>query len=379
MKRAGFALAVAACLLASPLVEAQTKTKQLTNLKGNLNSIQRKKDQAARQLRATKRQVRAVKGDIVQIDGRLQRLEGELEVTTSRLESSRKLQSQVQSALQAATVRLADTKAQVARRLKWMYIHGEHSVAEALVGSQSMAEFASRSFLLQRIAHADRDLFERYKAQQRDVTLKKRKVDGLVVEISGLKTSQERHQSELGETREDKAYLLGRLREKQADLEQLVRQLDAEENAIQARIAAYYRSQGGKPPIPRYTGRMSRPVNGRQTSGYGMRVHPILHRRRMHTGIDFGARTGTPIFAAADGIVIAATYMRGYGNTVIVDHGGQISTLYGHCSRLMVSSGQRVKRGQTIAAVGSTGLSTGPHLHFEVRKGGKPVNPAGYL
>ena len=110
-----------------------------------------------------------------------------------------------------------------------------------------------------------------------------------------------------------------------------------------------------------------------------MRYHPILHITRLHAGCDFGAPIGATIRAVAPGEVIHASYMRGYGNVVIVDHGGGISTVYAHCSRISVSDGQRVTRGQHIANVGSTGLSTGPHLHFEVRVNGRAVNPRGYL
>ena len=126
-----------------------------------------------------------------------------------------------------------------------------------------------------------------------------------------------------------------------------------------------------------FTGSFLKPAAGEFTSGFGMRFHPILHRQRMHTGLDIGAQQGTPIHAAADGVVITATYSRGYGNMIILDHGGGVSTLYGHCSALFVNAGEKVARGQRIAAVGSTGLSTGPHLHWEVRIGGKPVNPMG--
>ena len=121
------------------------------------------------------------------------------------------------------------------------------------------------------------------------------------------------------------------------------------------------------------------PVRGRLSSRYGMRYHPILHRTKLHTGDDLAAAYGTPFRAARGGRVIYAGWKTAYGNTVIVDNGNGTSTLYGHASRLDVQTGQMVKQGQTIGNVGSTGFSTGPHLHFEVRKNGKPVDPTRYL
>ncbi|MEO1445043.1 MAG: M23 family metallopeptidase, partial [Cyanobacteria bacterium J06635_11] len=105
----------------------------------------------------------------------------------------------------------------------------------------------------------------------------------------------------------------------------------------------------------------------------------VLGYSRFHAGTDFGAAHGSPIRAAETGVVIMSGWYGGYGNTVILDHGGGLTTLYGHASRLHVSEGDTVKKGDTIAAIGTTGLSTGPHLHFEVRKGGEPINPMGFL
>jgi murein DD-endopeptidase MepM/ murein hydrolase activator NlpD len=122
-----------------------------------------------------------------------------------------------------------------------------------------------------------------------------------------------------------------------------------------------------------------RPANGRLSSRYGVRYHPILHRRKLHTGDDIAAGYGSSIKAAKGGRVLYSGWKKGYGNTVIIDHGGGVTTLYGHASKLDVKAGQPVKGGQTIANVGSTGYSTGPHLHFEVRKNGKPINPTPYL
>lgn len=121
------------------------------------------------------------------------------------------------------------------------------------------------------------------------------------------------------------------------------------------------------------------PVRGRNSSRYGMRYHPILRRRKLHTGADMAARQGTPIKAARNGRVLYSGWKKGYGNTVIIDHGDGVSTLYGHASKVAAKPGQPVKAGEYIGNVGSTGYSTGPHLHFEVRKNGKPVNPAPYL
>jgi murein DD-endopeptidase MepM/ murein hydrolase activator NlpD len=121
------------------------------------------------------------------------------------------------------------------------------------------------------------------------------------------------------------------------------------------------------------------PASGGVTSGFGMRFHPVLHRTKLHTGTDFGAGYGAPIYAAKSGTVIFAGWQTAYGNMVIIDHGGGFSTLYGHASSLNVSGGQSVRRGQHIANVGSTGFSTGPHLHFEIRVNGSPVNPLRYL
>lgn len=121
------------------------------------------------------------------------------------------------------------------------------------------------------------------------------------------------------------------------------------------------------------------PVVAKRTSGFGWRHHPILKKQKFHNGLDMGAPTGTPIVAAGDGVVEFAGWNSGYGNLVRIDHGKGLSTRYGHQSKLFVVAGQRVRAGQKIGLVGSTGMSTGPHLHFEVRENGVPVHPGKYL
>jgi murein DD-endopeptidase MepM/ murein hydrolase activator NlpD len=113
----------------------------------------------------------------------------------------------------------------------------------------------------------------------------------------------------------------------------------------------------------------------RRTSGFGMRLHPILHTQRAHTGVDYAAPTGTPVMSVADGVVTESSYQGAYGNMVVIQHNASQSTVYAHLSRMNVRKGQTIKQGDNIGAVGSTGMSTGPHLHFEFRINGRHVDP----
>ncbi len=167
--------------------------------------------------------------------------------------------------------------------------------------------------------------------------------------------------------------LLGRIRAREAEFNG---ELAALQSASSSVTELLRNRPNGPAPAPVH---LLRPVAGPITSPFGPRVHPIFGTIRMHTGVDFGAATGTPIHAAAAGIVVWAGPQGGYGNAVIIDHGGGLATLYAHQSRVGVSVGQHVSANQVIGYVGSTGYATGPHLHFEVRVHGNPVDPMGYL
>jgi murein DD-endopeptidase MepM/ murein hydrolase activator NlpD len=162
----------------------------------------------------------------------------------------------------------------------------------------------------------------------------------------------------------------------QAAEEQLAKDSQNIATLIQQRLAEQIKL-GRSAPLG--TGLMGIPSDGILTSAFGNRVHPILGYTRFHSGIDFGAEYGRPIWSAHAGVVIFAGWYGGYGQTVIVDHGGGMTTLYAHASELYVYEGQTVQKGQPIASIGSTGLSTGPHLHFEVRVHGEPTDPMNYL
>ena len=335
------------------------------------------------QLRKTAKAAHAVLGDIQAVDRRLSDVKDRLDDTTDRLTANRAEQVKIGRELEAATTRVAEVREQVRRRLRAIYVRGSGSVLTALVDSQSVGEVVSRGYLMRSVARKDQALFAEYKTLRLQIADHKQRQDRLVTGIHLLALRQTAQTHELAQVRQEKGEILEGLRVKEGELEATISQFESDEREIGAEIAAYSRRSrpsGGRAQLPAFSGRFSEPVEGARISdGFGMRYHPILHKYRMHEGVDFAAPEGTPIHAAADGQVIATTYMRGYGNVVILDHGGGVSTVYAHASRIMCSVGRQVRRGEVIAAVGATGLATGPHCHFEIRINNHPVNPMGRM
>ena len=382
--RAFYFALVSLSLIALPLnlsAQSRSKPRSVKSLNSSLSRIHKKKSAVSKQLNQTKREVRKVKGDLVEVNNRIGKVQVALEETTDKLVAGKSRQQTLAERLNVATRELADTREKVRQRLRWYYVHGQESHLSLLVGSKSTGDLAAWKDLMERVSTKDREVFTTYKSLRSEVADKKAKQDRLVVAIRSLADTQKRQENQLHAVRNEKVEVLGDLRSRQAELQKVLRQLAADEAAVEAQIEAYLRAQraSGKSPVPVAKGRFTRPCSGRISSSYGMRFHPILRTRRLHAGVDFAAPSGTPIVAANSGVVIASQTMRGYGNVVIIDHGGGLTTTYAHCSRIFARRGQTVSRGQRIASVGATGLATGPHLHFEVRRNGKAVNPMGYL
>lgn len=198
-------------------------------------------------------------------------------------------------------------------------------------------------------------------------------LEATATQIESTEVELKEKQAELIAEYERQEELLALVKAEINDFRGEIRALEREEASIKSRIRSAATSTGTKP------GQLLRPVPGAISSPYGERVHPILGTSRMHNGADFNAAHGDPIRAAAGGKVILAGVKGGFGNTIMIDHGGGMVTLYAHQSKLGASVGDTVKAGQTIGFIGSTGLSTGPHLHFEVRINGVAKNPAKYL
>jgi murein DD-endopeptidase MepM/ murein hydrolase activator NlpD len=355
--------------------------KNPTQLRSDLSAIRNRKNQLRRELAKTRKQSQVVKSDIYVLDARLERLEDQLGETKRDLSISRREQGRLEDQLESATARVAQVREQVRKRLRYMYVHQGGSVLSAFVGVKSVGDIASRKVLMSAIAKKDRQLFNDFRELQALIRDRKKRQDRLVGQIASLRNRQIDQQAHLEITKDEKRDTLQELRSKQDQIKGLIAQMEADEASIYSQIRAYEaarrrRQKPGQKPLPAFSGRFARPTAGAVSSGFGNRFHPILKYTRLHAGLDFRGSTGAPIYAAANGEVIAAQYSRSYGNMIIIDHGGGVTTVYAHASRIYVRSGQTVKRGQVIAAIGSTGLATGPHLHWEVRVNGRPVNPS---
>jgi murein DD-endopeptidase MepM/ murein hydrolase activator NlpD len=327
---------------------------------------------------------------------RLDNLEENLQTTDSqigdserRLEIATKRLEQLQADLAAAQVFYAQRQASTIARLKYLQRSPISQGWAVLLESRNLNDFLSRRRNLKLVYQADSKVLANLTEEANQINQQKTDIEGKKNEIALIREQLLAQKADYQGQSESQSELISRLNSDRLALDAARIQLEKDSQSIatliqekvaeqQAKIAAA-KARSQQRNFVSGSGIMSLPSNAYISSPYGWRTHPLLGYRRLHTGIDFAASYGSKIRAADSGVVIYSGWYGGYGKTVIINHGKGITTLYGHNSKLYVSSQENVKRGQAISAVGSTGLSTGPHLHFEVRKNGTPVNPANYL
>jgi murein DD-endopeptidase MepM/ murein hydrolase activator NlpD len=271
------------------------------------------------------------------------------------------------------------------------YKAGPTAYVEGVLSSATFNDVIDRYAYYQAALDADSTLLDEIEVLRDGVEERRTEVEEREAEISEAKMALQTDRAEtqvlhderaavLAERQQivqEKRTILAGVRGKQALYEAQVAQFEADEAAKLALIAQAGSSSGGV--FPTGGGQLLWPAAGPMTSPFGYRTHPIFGDTRLHTGIDIGAPYGAPVIAADSGTVIFAGVMSGYGNAIVIDHGGGLATTYNHLSAFLVSSGQGVARGSQIGNVGCSGYCTGPHLHFEVRVDGSPVNPVPYL
>jgi len=275
-------------------------------------------------------------------------------------------------------------------RIRFMYEEGDAYYLELLFSSNNFADMLNKADYIESISEYDRQKLEEYILNEQLIAACQVELESqealLQAEKDALLEEQEAKQELVLAAESDMAVMQQGIDEAELTIEQLDAELAAQTAVIQAleeQIAAEKKrlEELNRPSITYDGGALLWPCpsSGRVTSVFGWRKHPVLGVNRFHNGIDVGAKTGSSILAAYHGTVVASSYTSAMGNYIMIDHGDGLYTIYMHCSALYVSKGQSVSRGDTIGAVGSTGLSTGPHLHFSVRRNGEYVNPLDYV
>ncbi len=351
--------------------------------------IESKIHQTKRRLSQTRVRERSVLGNLLATQRKADKVRSNLEQINSQLGNAGQRISAVknqidrtQNQLDGLRDRLNGRKSVLGKRLSAIYKYGYQSYLEVLFQARDYDEFVSRFETVGRYVRRDLGMIKSLQEQQAQIARKKEEIAKQHQELQrqqaayaqlqmAVKTEHSRWLAKMQDQQRELAAIQNdrqRLEQALDELEELSRQMESQIRGMQ-----------NQNKISLGTGRYIWPVHGPITSYFGNRVHPILRKRKYHSGLDISSPQGRSIIAADSGVVIFSGRNGGYGNMLIVDHGGGYSTLYAHCSFILAQCGQTVAKGQEIAKVGTTGLSTGPHLHFEVRKNGVPVDPLGFL
>ncbi|WP_298704216.1 murein hydrolase activator EnvC [uncultured Veillonella sp.] len=369
--------------------EDEDLTNQLDTMQQQMNDASAQKANAQATITSVSEQLHQIQVELDQATENLKNYQQQRVVVEQEIAKNQKL-------LEEAQARLSKREGVFNKRVRDIYINGRLSYLDVVVGAKDFSDFANRVEMLKRIIDADIKLIDSIKTEREEITNRKAILEQDRAKVVELENKAKEAQAVIQKKKDEQTAILNKAQSDKATAEQLEASLQESSNAIRALLqqrqaeraaaaaAAAVAAQGGggggsSAAYVQGTGQLSWPVNGVITSDFGWRTHPIFGRQILHSGMDIGVDEGTPVHSADGGVVVYSGWMDGYGYAVVVDHGNGMSTLYGHNSDLAVSEGQTVSKGAVIAYAGSTGNSTGPHVHFEVRINGDPVDPAGYL
>ncbi|WP_294157548.1 murein hydrolase activator EnvC [uncultured Selenomonas sp.] len=336
--------------------QKKAKSDEIQNQINNFSEVKRQLDEEADKAIAEHKECKAA---LDETEGRMKENEARLEVLGKDYEKK---------------------SDRLGKRVRDIYMHGQISYLDVLFGAKDFGDLMTRMDLLKRVIHEDYDLVqtvlnEKQEIETRQASLEKDRKTQAEQEQKTRAARQimeqkvAKQQALIDKMKSDKAVFDQQYDELMAASKQIANMIRASRYHVEAPAGG---GGGG-------SGAMVWPISGPITSEFGWRTHPITGDQRFHSGLDIGGDYGVPVCAAQAGTVTYAGWISGYGNTVIIDHGGGVTTLYGHNQSLAVGEGQSVAQGQVISYCGSTGNSTGPHCHFEVRQNGEPVSPYGYL
>lgn len=379
-----------------PIQASSASTEKVTEDAASTKSLQEAQDEKAqlekalKEAQSTIEDLRDSKGDIeskvtelnqqlIDISARITDLENQL---TAKSEDIQETKDELAGAKEREAQQYADMKV----RIQFMYENGQTSYLEALLSSRNISEFLNSADYIAQIQSYDRQKLTEYQDTVESIVNLEAQLEQEYTDLEALKSTVESNKATVAAMMRQKeselADISGDIEDAQSDADYYAAEIQAQEELIAAiKRAEAEKAAAGVEEHP-YTGGAFRwpcPSSTRVTSDYGTRVSPMSGASSNHKGIDIGASAGANIIAAADGTVTAASYSSAAGNYVMIDHGGGLYTVYMHASSLLVSPGQTVSAGDVIAKVGSTGISTGSHLHFGVSLNGSYVSPWSYL
>ena len=367
------AVLVAVAFLVSVVVPALGATQQ------QIDSAKQKTQQAKKDSDSAEKKRADALAEFNAVDKQINETEQEIDVLEKQIEQTKEDIAIKEFELEQAEADYRDYEGVFLKRARVMYESSEIKYLEILFGAKDFSDFLTKLEMISQLMKYDRSVLV-----QLDNT--KKKIEATKYELQEILKRQEENAKNLAERKSALSKVLetksNLLREAEKDAEKYKAIYDAAE----AEEAALIRNNSdalsyNANPITYNGGNFAWPVPGvgKITSKYGYRIHPVYKTQKFHNGIDIGAGYGINIVASADGVVTLSTTNGGYGKCVIINHGSGITTLYGHCSSLLVSKGDKVTKGQVIGKIGSTGVSTGPHLHFEVRVNGATRDPLSYV
>lgn len=367
------------------------------DLQNQLSDVQNRMAQESEKKAQAEAVIGSVNDKLYAIQQQLEAAQRDYQAVANELKATEEKIAATQAELEKTRARLKVREGVFTKRVRDIYMHGQLSYLDVVLGAKDFSDFSNRLELLRRIIDADITLISDIRKERAAIETAKQELetqrarqaqlrDQAAAKRDEIESRRKEQQAILYQAQNDKAVAEQAYNEYQQSSQAIAEMLRqrAADRAAQAAAAAAQASSGGGGGSDYYqpvsgSGAMIWPVNGVVTSPYGYRTHPIFGTTIYHSGIDIGVDYGTPVHAADGGVVVEAGWISGYGYAVIIDHGNGLSTLYGHNQELAVSEGQAVSQGQVIAYAGSTGNSTGPHVHFEVRANGDPVDPSAYL
>lgn len=351
--------------------------------KAQVDALKTKVAEAGKRKNELKNQLSGLTNDLSALQKQISLLDSQIEAQQDEIDAQEELLTELTQMIADKTIELEESErqqaeqyAQLRSRLRYMVEHGTASSLSILLSSDSFSDFLNRYEIIRQISLRDENLFEQLKAIRDKVLTEKQELEDTKKEAEDTKLQMEANKAELEAQMEAKRKQMDSIQLAQKNVKDAYAAMIETEDELMAqykKAAAEYAAQstyvGGTFMWPLPAG------NNVVTCKYGMRTHPITGKRKLHTGVDLRAATGTKVYAANKGTVTTSGYSSAWGNYIIISHGGGITTLYAHMSKRSVSKDDKVKQGDIIGYSGNTGYSTAPHLHFEISKNGATYNP----